>query len=254
MATERDIVIGDVHGCIEELDELIKIIEYRKGTDRLFFVGDMVDRGPDSVGCVRRTKELGARVAMGNHDEKFVRYAGHEKKNEGTGKKNPINLGPEKQAVWDSLTAEDIEYMASWPLTVKVFDRLVMVHAGFEPNITVDRQNKNACLRVRYVGESTGQFVGSQPGKRPQKSREWSHVWTGPESVVYGHIVHDLYHPQIDHPKDGVTTYGVDTGCCFGGVLTAMIIKDQQLGPNPEFVRVRARKKYANYLGHGAEQ
>jgi bis(5'-nucleosyl)-tetraphosphatase (symmetrical) len=247
----RDIVIGDVHGCLEELDELLKLVEYRTGVDNLFFVGDMVDRGPDSVGCVRRTKEFRARVAMGNHDEKYVRYAKHEKNNAGTGKKNPIQLGPEKQAVWESLRPEDIEYMASWPLTIKVFDRLMMVHAGFEPHIPVAKQNPNACLRVRFVGENDGLFKASKPGFRPPESKEWSIVWTGPENVVYGHIVHDLWHPRIDHPKDGVTCYGIDTGCCFGGVMTAMIIKDQQLGPNPEFVRVRARAKYAKWLGQG---
>ncbi|HEX8909086.1 MAG TPA: metallophosphoesterase, partial [Anaeromyxobacteraceae bacterium] len=60
----RTIVVGDVHGCLEELDELLRLVELRPGFDRLVFVGDLLDRGPDSLGVVRRARELRARSVL----------------------------------------------------------------------------------------------------------------------------------------------------------------------------------------------
>jgi Calcineurin-like phosphoesterase len=63
----RVIVIGDVHGCLEELQELIRQADYRPG-DLLLFLGDLVAKGPDSVGVVRMARELGGITVRGNHE------------------------------------------------------------------------------------------------------------------------------------------------------------------------------------------
>lgn len=253
MGNERVIVVGDIHGCIEELDELLATVSYVKGKDRLFFVGDIVDRGPDSRMCIRRAKEVGAHVVQGNHDEKYVRYHAFEQGRLRTGKKNPMKLPPKKEKVYASLKDDDLAFMASWPKCLKIFDGFYMVHAGLSPSLGIEQQEENSYLRMRFV-DPNGKFVSSAPGQRPKDGTEWSKVWKGPESVVYGHIVHDLWHPRIDQPAPGVIAYGIDTGCCFGGVLTAMIIKNQKLVDKPEFVRVRARGKYAKWLGDGGTE
>ena len=81
MTALRTIFIGDVHGCLTELDALLACLEPREG-DRLCFTGDLVDRGPDSLGVVRRVRALlaqfpGSACIIGNHEEKTLRY--HDK-------------------------------------------------------------------------------------------------------------------------------------------------------------------------------
>ena len=75
----QQIFIGDVHGCLEELITLLSRLEYNSACDTLVFVGDLVDRGPESVGVVRHVRELQAehgqekvQCVMGNHEEKYV--------------------------------------------------------------------------------------------------------------------------------------------------------------------------------------
>jgi hypothetical protein len=66
----------------------------------------------------------------------------------------------------------------------------------------------------------------------------WATRWQGPESVLYGHAVYDLATPTRDEPAPGVVCLGLDTGCCFGGRLTAAIL------PSLELVQVQARAQY----------
>ena len=87
----RTIVVGDVHGCLEELDELLSRLEVGP-SDRLVLAGDLMDRGPDPVGVVRRARERGALAVLGNHDEKHLRFARHEAKRRTVATKSETQL------------------------------------------------------------------------------------------------------------------------------------------------------------------
>src|ERR1700721_1393367 len=100
---QRTLAIGDVHGCLEELRELLRVARYRADTDRLVFVGDLVDRGPDPVGVVREVRALAnagdVLVMMGNHEEKLVRWFKREDEERTLGKKNQMTPpAPERLA------------------------------------------------------------------------------------------------------------------------------------------------------------
>jgi len=74
----RKIIIGDIHGCVEELDELLKLLD-PGSSDKYFFLGDVVDKGPDSLGALDRVYETlygypGSVCILGNHEEKALRY------------------------------------------------------------------------------------------------------------------------------------------------------------------------------------
>lgn len=69
----RQIVIGDVHGCVEELKSLLRDLSPSR-TDRVLFLGDLMDKGPDGPACVRLVRESGYAMILGNHEEKHVRY------------------------------------------------------------------------------------------------------------------------------------------------------------------------------------
>jgi hypothetical protein len=71
---QRIFVIGDIHGCLSEFNALVEEINYNSNTDQLILAGDIMSKGPDSVGVVRRAKELGALCVRGNHDDKIIRF------------------------------------------------------------------------------------------------------------------------------------------------------------------------------------
>jgi hypothetical protein len=78
----------------------------------------------------------------------------------------------------------------------------------------------------------------SRLGKEATGAHFWTEFWSGPESVVYGHNVHSEENPLIEEVSPGVTCYGLDTGCCFGGRLTALILETK------EIVQVQAKRAY----------
>jgi len=231
------VAIGDVHGCLAELDDLLKLLG--RGHD-LVFVGDLVDRGPDGVGVVRRVREIGARCVQGNHDEKHVRYARHEaKRREDPEYKNPMRFSPERAAEHARLGDDALAWLAALPLWLDLGGGWMALHAGCAPKKRVRRQKPYVLRHCRFVDDA-GAMIGGI--RCPANARPWAEVWPGPESIVYGHMVHGLEGPRIDRPRDGVVCAGIDTGCCFGGRLTAYFIE------TGEIVQVPARAQYATLL------
>ena len=239
----RTIVIGDVHGCLEELDELLQKLELRPGRDRLVLAGDLLDRGPDPAGVVRRARELGAEGVMGNHEHKHLRFRQHEARSRGEpGYVNPMApLGEPQLGQHRSLTEDDWAYLARLPIWLRLAPDWVLVHAGFEPIRPLDQQHEAACLRVRYVDERGRAVPLKRKGDKPEGSVRWATLWKGPDSVVYGHAVYDRRDPRADAPSPGVRCLGIDTGCCFGGRLTALVL------PSLETVQVQARATYRTF-------
>lgn len=218
----RTIIIGDVHGCLDEMDELLRIITYTKA-DRLIFAGDLLDRGPDPVGVVRRARELDAESVLGNHEEKHLRYQRHEARVP-LGHKNPMRpMKGAKLAQHRALCFDDWSYLARLPLYIRFAPGWVLVHAGMRPGVRVEDQEPNALLRMRYLDRTTGKMRKLDDELSPVSDAYWSTVWTGPESVVYGHHVHRGV--AVDEPAPGVRCLGIDTGCCFGRSLTAAIFE-----------------------------
>lgn len=243
----RTIVIGDVHGCLAEFQALLRLVSHTKGSDRLVLVGDLMDRGPDPAGCVRVALEAGAEAVLSNHEEKHTRWRKHEKNRAITGKKNPMKAFSDATAAQHAaLSDADIEWFESLPLMLEVAPNLVVVHAGLESAFSVQDQSQ-AVIRVRYVDNGArgklGKMVGSESMEQPPNTHNWSESWKGPQSVVYGHAVHSMTDPRVDEFPGG-KCYGIDTGCVFGGRLTAMVIVP---GREPEFAQVQAQKPYFSY-------
>ncbi len=224
------IAIGDVHGCLEELDELLGSIGHGH---RLVFLGDLVDRGPDPAGVVRRVRELGAECVMGNHDEKHVRWARHEARR-ATDRtyKNPMHgMSNERLQQHAAIGADGIAFLASLPVKLALPDRWWAVHGGCAPNREFAAQKAATLLRCRWVDDGGAMISSADP---PAGAQHWATRWSGPERVVYGHHVHDLATPRRDEHA-----IGIDTGCCFGGRLTAFVVESGEL------IQVSARRKYS---------
>jgi diadenosine tetraphosphatase ApaH/serine/threonine PP2A family protein phosphatase len=245
----RTIFVGDIHGCLDEFQELIKWLS-PDPSDAIFCAGDFMDRGPDPVGCVRFARTSGFFSVLGNHEESHLRWRRHEDRRAADPSyKNPMQpMTAERQAQNAALTAEDIAWLRSLPLTVEPLPGWILVHAGLFPGKTIEEQVKDKelrdkIIRLRWVDQD-GDFVPLEDDTAPTGppgSRPWMDVYDGPYNVVYGHAVHSLETPKVNNRSQGVKTYGIDTGCCFGGRLSALVVE----GKKVYFEQTKAKKAYA---------
>jgi bis(5'-nucleosyl)-tetraphosphatase (symmetrical) len=249
------VTVGDVHGCIDELNELLNTLQYNSNQMRLVFLGDLMDRGPDPLACVRKVQELGVECIMGNHEEKNIRWNKHEKNKALTGKLNPMKHMSAADAKFNAeLTESDLVWLKALPLKLDLGNNWWAVHAGCEPRYPLSRQSSSQIMRVRYVNEK-GNGVPLGPNmSQPEGSVYWTENWKGPENIVYGHCVHDLKTPRHDYSPYRSHCLGIDTGCVFGGHLTAALFKEPEglhvIGDRQiEFVQVQAKQKYSTMLG-----
>ena len=124
--------IGDVQGCFDELEALLERIGFNRAHDRLWFVGDLVNRGPKSLEVLQYVKELGERavVVLGNHDLHLItQHEGFEKKRK-------------DDTFVDVLAAPDAKELVDWLRTrpmMHVEGNWAMVHAGLLPNWSIDK-------------------------------------------------------------------------------------------------------------------
>ncbi|KAL3761433.1 hypothetical protein ACHAWU_007392 [Discostella pseudostelligera] len=219
----RVIAIGDVHGCIDELKALLRKCDYHPG-DVIVFLGDLVCKGPDSLSVVQMAREVGALGVRGNHDFEVVRW--HQAIKSGA---DPPVIGSEHYYVASALTTADLKWMYSLPWFISSSQlNALFVHAGFVSGIRLAKQNPRLMMNMRSIlpdGTVTSKFFNNWP---------WARLWDGPQTILFGHDA-DRGLQQYDH------AIGLDTGCVYGGKLTACILPEKRL------VSVNAKREYFQY-------
>ena len=230
-------IIGDVHGCLDELVELLDTLGYDVADPaavvppagrKVVFLGDLVDRGPDSVGVVRLVRAMvkagTALCVPGNHDVKLVRHL--------RGRQVQLTHGlAETAQQFAAVSREEREAAADFLdglVSHYVLDggRLVAAHAGM-----TEAYAGRASGRVRefaLYGETTGE---TDEFGLPVRLN-WAAEYRGRATVAYGHTPT----PRAEWLNN---TICLDTGCAFGGSLTAL------RWPEREVVSVPARREYA---------
>jgi serine/threonine protein phosphatase 1 len=209
----RTIVVGDIHGCYNELVELITDLEdngkYNKNTDRLIFLGDYIDRGEDSRKVIRFIRELqkdndNVIALMGNHEKMCIDYFSNR---DYMWEINGYYATLESYKGYGEL-ADDVNWMEQLPLYYED-EYFVYAHAGVDVDKPLDKQTQYNLLWIR---ES---FLFST---KPYNKR-----------VVFGHTpslsINDGDKPYYTYTNN----IGIDTGCVFGGYLTALIIEDDKV-------------------------
>ena len=209
----RTIVVGDIHGCYDELMELVEKVDLGKD-DRLVSVGDLITKGPKS----REVLELfmtDARFStvIGNHDLALRRkWNGEEIELKAAQKEAHKELRGEKDAY--------ASFFNRLPFTIDLDTHLV-VHAGLRPNVELHSQTTDDMVLIRTLG----------PDRESDEGTPWYHVYYGEKIVLFGHW-------PAPEPRRGKQAIGLDTGCVYGYNLTAYIIETD------EFVTVKAKKAY----------
>jgi predicted phosphodiesterase len=219
----RTLFIGDVHGCAEELDALLHACGHRRG-DRVVLVGDLVAKGPDSAGVVRRARERGMLAVRGNHDEHVLRWRAGKMPE---GKK----LKREHKQVLDTLEDEDWAYLESLPMHLHVPELNVrVVHGGLVPGVPLEEQKPELMLNLRSITPD------GEPSKKMEAGAPWASQWKGPELIIFGH---DALRGVQRYPY----AIGLDSGCVYGRELTAYVL------PEGRFYSVKARRVYMELDG-----
>ena len=158
--------IGDLQGCHEEFVQLLSLIGFDPAADRLWLVGDLVNRGPGSLACLREAKALGdaARVVLGNHDLHLLTVAAGHRKPHRSDTIDDVLDAPDRGALVDWLLAQ--------PLVVRE-DELLMVHAGLLPAWTAAHaQMLSGEVQAKLASGDAHRFLGVLYGDEPSTWRD----------------------------------------------------------------------------------
>ena len=112
-------IVGDVQGCHQELQDLLAAARFDPAAHELAFVGDLINRGPDSAGVLRVAREQSAHVVVGNHEDALLSGFASD------------TMARVRQQLGDELDAT-IAWIRTWPTFLR-FDGLIVVHAGIAP-------------------------------------------------------------------------------------------------------------------------
>lgn len=231
-------IIGDVHGCAEELDALLIRLGYiwdsdtgvfaHPGGRKAVFVGDLTDRGPDSAAVIALVmnmhQEGQALIAAGNHDDKLRRAL----------KGNKVNIGlalfqtiEQLRQRGNTFVGKVLGWLSQLPWKLHLDeDRLLVCHAGLSERLQ-DREDDAARGHALYgdtdgtTKDENGYFL----------RRDWAANYSGNRIVVHGHV-------PVDEVVVKNNVWNIDTGACFGGKLTALRY------PEMECVSINAYEEY----------
>ena len=226
----RTLIVGDIHGCLDELRALLEKARFGAG-DRLISVGDLVGKGPDGAGVVRFFREGGHDAVLGNHDDKLLRWRASttekKKKKKKKKKKNePEKIKPSHRRDAEAMTDEDWAWLEALPLYIEIPEHdTIVVHAGLVPGVPLAEQRREDLLHMRTLRpDGTG-------SSRQGDGEPWAARWRGPQRVVFGH---DAMRGLQRWPR----AVGLDTGCCYGGRLSGLLLPDNRV------ISERARSAY----------
>ena len=212
IGSSRYIVIGDIHGCYDELTALLEQCNYQPN-DFVISVGDLMDRGPKSKEVIQWFMTTpNTFVVEGNHDNKARRYW--------SGRKVKITNGLEKtiEQCKELDTTSIANWIESWPQIIQVPNinkkNTYIVHAGIHGYYPIDKQHLETCYYARYFGGN---------GFLDESGDIWFTTLDGSYNVISGHMVHENPIPQDYGPIDHV--FLLDGGAFQGGTLRAMIVE-----------------------------
>jgi bis(5'-nucleosyl)-tetraphosphatase (symmetrical) len=254
--------IGDVQACLEPLERLLGDIGFSRSRDRLWFVGDLVNRGPDSAAVVRFVRDLGERavVVQGNHDLHLLALAAGHAKRRADDTFDDLLAAPDRDELLDWLRFRPMLHV----------DEYVMVHAGLLPAWSVAQAQDLAAeveaeLRAKRYRLFLAELYGSKPDKWDDSLRGMDRLrvivnamtrmrFCTVDGVMDFRVKGEVekappgFMPWFDVPARktrGATIVcghwsalglrlrpdllALDTGCVWGGALTAIRLEDRRL-------------------------
>ena len=217
-------IIGDVHGCLDELEELLQAAKMEVNGKNILpiFVGDLANKGPHNSATIRKIRGLHDYAVRGNHDEAVLKQCLNRQE-------DPDYVVPNKFKWITELEADDIEYLRELPYTISIpSKKALIVHAGIVPGVPLDEQKLTNFINMRNLDIEDGKYVACI---RTFRGEAWASLWPGPDHVYFGHDA--MRKLQQYH-----NATGLDTGCLYGDSLSGILIDSKKI------IQVKARKTY----------
>jgi serine/threonine protein phosphatase 1 len=216
--------IGDIHGELDKLDELLDLLPLREG-DRLIFLGDYVDRGRDAFGVVERLlevqKEWPCVFLLGNHESMFLNYLKWSDRRYFGGDAFVLNGGDQTLESYGFLDETDRKKYQlpktheDFLLSLKLYHRegdYLFVHAGIDRELLRERDVGYVLHRAKVEDMLWNRSTCELPHNMPV-------------TIVYGHTPAEDFEVRWNLPF----SVGIDTGAVYGGPLTALRLPDETL-------------------------
>ncbi len=226
----RTVIVGDLHACTGELEELLEQLGFIAGSDRLVQVGDLVVRGPDPHGALALVKRLGGRAVRGNHEDRLLSWRHRHEP-----------LGPDHARVASSLSDDEWGMLEALPMWLDLPEHGIrIVHAGVVPGQDLESTEPQALLKMRTL-DARGRWSSDA-----EAGVLWGTRYEGPPHVVFGHNARP--EPQLH-----AWATGLDTGCVYGGRLTAMVLAEGEPVPRGDRVGPLLRSVHAARRYYGTK-
>jgi bis(5'-nucleosyl)-tetraphosphatase (symmetrical) len=220
--------VGDVQGCAAELEELLETVRFDPNDDELWCVGDLINRGPDSLRTLELWESVGGRSVIGNHEVyACCVHAGRWPRKKDT--LDDLFGSPQVDAWIEKLRALPVMELLPGDGGVDAW----VVHAGLHPSWSdlpavakrinapphdddwIESDEVSFATRVRCCdAEGNRSRFDRQPEDCPAPYRPWEEFYVGDALVVHGHWA---WRGHFRTPR----TIGLDSGCVYGGKLTA---------------------------------
>jgi len=220
-------IIGDIHGCYDELAELISKIPNPKNTT-IISVGDIIEKGPDSEKCLTLLRDHNALFVYGNHEISwlcgtygesiFKKIKFDDSIKDQFKRKKEAWLNNSKST--EITNPKNLKYLESGFMSISIPElNLGIVHAGVDLRSTTDETDHELLTRIRYVNRETNQISDFKSRPKFQNEIHWSEAPNTPE--MHWIIGHHHSKEQIIHTSHATR---LDTGCVYGGRLTGLLI------------------------------
>lgn len=267
----RLIFIGDIHGCMNELQALLAKVEYNRDQDHIVALGDMINKGPKSREVVDFLMEHGASAVRGNHDDRILLVAktltstsltaqaeAQEETNSGVETK-AARKNREEREVARSFSQKQLDWLNACPVILRIGDlgplgEVVAVHGGLVPGIKLQDQDPMSVMNMRIIDLKT--HMPSQQHAH-EGSVPWAQFWNKYEKLIpaqrtfFGFMKPKpaIKHTTVVYGHDSkrglqIDTYtkGLDTGCVNGTKLTAWVVRDMA---KEEIVQVKCKEQWS---------
>ncbi|MCJ1436229.1 hypothetical protein MMC27_005607 [Xylographa pallens] len=275
--SKRLIVVGDVHGCKDELSDLLSKVSFHPSTDHLILAGDLISKGPSSPAVVSLALSLNASCVRGNHEDRVllahrdlksrhlhpasipipdlnpIHYTPHPSQPSDTDNNAFPHGDATDRALAASLSPSEIAYLAACPVILRIgpipnMGDVSVVHAGLVPGVALERQDPSAVMSMRSIDLGT-----HVPSRDANEGVPWTKLWNKYQgmlpkrqrsTVLYGH-----------DSKRGLMldrwSKGLDTGCVKGGRLSALVVGEGgwRGGVGTRVVSVKCRDYRPRELG-----
>lgn len=211
----RTIIVGDIHGCLDEFKALLNKVAFNVDSDRLILTGDLISKGPFPYETLVYARSLKCDIVMGNHERAFLLYL--------QGKKYAYSGFVELENRIQHERSQWIKWLEGLPLYIET-PEFIVVHAGLHPQQHPKITDPKILTTIR-TWDGKGETLNNP------YDPAWFDLYKKEKLIIFGHWA-----------KLGLVeknnVIGLDSGCVYGNALSALIL------PTRKIVQIKAKKAY----------